>query len=378
MMLALADAWWRFAAEHYHDVNFIGRADDDVLVNPTFMRSFLEAALRSLGPRSLYAGQFEWYSWDSVGHRPRGWGNGAYNARRAVVRDDPDGRCTVRGHRNRRPEKKLPAEQRSECVAYCRKTWRVDTPEPDKEHSSLRANGGNCNCYHRAFHSSEQCRGPLPFAIGPLHFLSSDLVRRYAESQRIAAAVAGALDSRLDRRRGWPPRDSNLSESAVPLLDFAAARERGRYLPYVEEAPEATHLFEDVFLGHALCAMGNYGVASSSRSLDAPLNLTYVSLPFAPWDVPCNGRDGSWHARWGCMRSLRDRSNWTSSQPDAASTVVHHVRMKHLIPVIDAKFLRRAKFAACMFSCTTDARTVWLGGELPCGSARVWCTTQCS
>ena len=396
VMLALADAWWRHAAMRYawrSNVRLIGRADDDVLVNPTFLGSLLEATAQSLGSQPLVVGQFQWYSWDAAQHRPRGWGMGPYNARRHAVRDEEsnaasEGRCTrITEHRNKK------------CKHKCRQIWEADERATEAArfaghsgapHTALNSTAGatglQCtpaylgSCYHRDFRATtdplQACTGPFPFAIGPLQFLTPDLVRNYARSQRVVAAVANALDSRLDRKPDG---------AAGGLLGTAAARQRGRYLPYDEKAPEATHLFEDVFLGYALCAGMLHDDPDSvmehfSATTNRTSNLTYVSLPFAKWDVPCNGRDGSRRALGGCLRGLRrHKANW--SEPSGQTAVVHHVSMSSFMSVIDRDYVSSARFQRCRFSCNSDAHAIWivnrLRNELPCGTGQTWCKASC-
>ena len=369
IMLALVDAWWRHAVREYRGIApLIGRADDDVLVNPSFLSAFLGSTIAHFRGRhgdglsqSLYVGQFQWYSWDAPLHRPRGWGMGAYNARRAAVRDDGgERRCTMRGHRNRK------------CRSKCKRLWEGGTAEA-KERSSLLPPSA-CPCYHRHFRSSTTCRGPYPFAIGPLQFLSFDLAEAYAHSSPLAAAVQAALDSRLDRS---------------PTLAVDEARARGRYLPYDEGRPEATHLFEDAFLGYATCTMLHSGAADRSGGRAA--NLTYVSMPYAPWDVPCHGATATPRARRDCLGAMATHAdNW--SDASGATAVVHHVggalgADRGFVAGVEREYVHRAAFRRCRFECSHDARQIWLAAgasvqrrdqALPCGTGQTWCSTICS
>ena len=148
VQLALFDAWLRYAVRKYPTAPFIGRADDDTVPNPHWLSAVLASEVAREPPlsrRLVYAGLFQWYSWDERAHVPRGWGMGPWNARRNGMR---------------------------EHAAFCGRA------------------------------SNERCAGPLPFATGPLLLLSSGLARWYATSVFARAALQRSMDSRLNLSSG--------------------------------------------------------------------------------------------------------------------------------------------------------------------------------
>ena len=296
VQLSLFDGWLRFAAVHYADASFIGRADDDSVINLSWLHAALAAEAARLAHvpparRRVYAGSFQWFHWDEEAFVPRGWGMGPWNARRTGARDES-----------------------AFCPRCCNVTY---TP---------------------------RCSGPFPFATGPLLLLSGALARWYRDSDAVRHAVRRALDSRLNRSRG----------DALGPLPLPQARKRGLFLQPTDAGDMKVRLFDDVFLGHALC-MG--GVR----------NVTLLAFPFGTRaDVSCNG-----HGRRGtsgCDHSLA-QFNWTS--PRGLPYVLHNVKMasevEHAASLVSAVAVG-AQAASCGTLRVPNA-------GLACGHDWTWCGT---
>ena len=202
VILALFDAWLRYAVAHYPDAAFYGRADADAIISPRWLLSVLSeqaVLLQQHGSereRHVVAGSMQWYNWDTVAHRPWGWANGPRNARTAAMNDNS---------------------------TLCR-------PE-----------------------SSPRCSGPFPFAAGPLLLVSASLLRWYTSSADQATAVANALTSRLNRTA---PTGGGGAAIAAVELSLAEAKQRGEFIQPSDAGDLDVRLFDDVFFGHALCMGG--------------------------------------------------------------------------------------------------------------------------
>ena len=301
IQLSLFDGWLRFAVARFPDAPLIGRADDDSVINPSWLHAVLiaEAARvprMPLARRFVYAGSFQWFHWDEEAFVPRGWGHGPWNARRRAAREDPD---------------------------FCPRNANNVTHAP-------------------------RCAGPFPFATGPLLLLSSALARWYTCSNAVRRAVQRALDSRLNRSRADGRR-----------LPLPQARARGAFLQPRDAGDLQLRVFDDVFLGHALC-MG--GVR----------HVTLLAFPAGTRaDVPCNGRGTQ--AAAGCRNGLNQRFNGSAASGDASGLpyVLHNVKMSSALTHA-AALVSRVRFGTQVASCATLSVP---HAQLACGRDWTWCST---
>jgi hypothetical protein len=306
VILALFDAWLRHAVARYPTATFIGRADSDAIPSPSWLLAMLEgeqarqtklllraaAEARSVSPPLVYAGSFQWYHWDTLRFRPWGWGNGPRNSRIRAVGENPQ-MCRSNNH--------------------------------------------------------PRCEGPFTFAAGPLLLLSSSLARWYVHSATAASAVAAALDSRLNRTTDGGGGDGTRGSSKRPA-SLADARARGRFLELADAGDLDVRLFDDIFLGHALCLGG------------AP-NVTLLAFPHGLLaDFPCVGGLN------GCRNGLDRQFNWTAT---GAPLVAHRIRKPDAVPLALER-LRAAPFvvphlATCAPLQPDHYELVW-------GHGWQWCT----
>ena len=205
----------------------------------------LASAARSFGVTHVYAGTIQWYCWDTVKFRPWGWALGPYGSRRSASRENPQ------------------------------------------------------HCLPKA--SSARCSGPFPFASGPLLIMSSALARWYGQSVLISRTVAQAITSRLNHTAD----DGTIGAT----LSVDEARARGVFLRQADPGDLDVRLWDDIFLGHALCMGGSPNVSL----LEFPPGLVA--------DVPCNG-----HAM-GCRNGIR-RFNFSA---DGAPLVLHRVKKSSFV-----------------------------------------------
>ena len=303
VQLSLFDGWLRFAVVHYRDASFIGRADDDTVINLSWLHAALAAevarlAHESLSQRLVYAGTFQWFHWDEAVYMPRGWGMGPWNARRNAAREAPSlcGRCSY--------------------------------------HSG-------CNASYM-----RRCAGPFPFATGPLLLLSSGLARWYERSDEVRRSVRGALQSRLNRSA-----DSG-------QLTMVQARTRERFLQPADAGDLQVRVFDDVFLGHALCMRG---VRNGIH------NLTVLSFPYGTIvDVPCNGRGR--RGTSGCRNGITKGHNWSAPN---APYVLHNVKMASEVEYAATR-LNEVRFGTQLSVCKPIQLSQSL---LACGHDWTWCAT---
>ena len=295
VILSLFDAWLRHAIVRYPDVDFIGRADDDTVPSPGWLLSVVHeqsARLAEMPGRALYAGSVQWYNWDERHFRPLGWGAGPRGSRRSAVRENP---------RN--------------CALD------VSTP---------------------------MCSGPFPFTTGPLLLMSASLTRWYVNSSTVSAAITQAFTARLNRTAGAPDVEYGVGKP----LSLERARKRGLFLRPTDAGDLDVRLFDDVFLGHALCVGG------------AP-NVSILEFPPGLYaDVPCGGGQS------GCRNGLR-RFNFSSP---GAPLLLHHVRNAALIPIA----LEAVEFAPFLPQTAvhcTNYKSVSRGTPQPCGPGWQWCKT---
>ena len=192
--------------------------------------------------------------------------------------------------------------------------------------------------------STHRCAGPFPFAQGPLLLLSTPLAQWYARSPAAAQALRRAVDSRLNRTAD--PEDADDAAAAAAAfssptttteLSVEAARGRARFLALSEPGDLDVRIFDDVWLGHALCVgdgggRGGFGDATGGDSTDADdrrggggaPNVTILSFPPGLLaDFPCAGGES------GCRKGL-NRYNWTS---DGAPLIAHRVRKPQYVPM---------------------------------------------
>ena len=285
----LFDAWIRHAVARYPYAAFIGRADSDAIPSPGWLQAVLaaEAArqtrLQQRGPAMVYMGSFQWYNWDEFAYRPWGWGMGPLNSRRRAIAE----------------------------------------------------NGARCQS-----ESTPGCAGPFPFAQGPLLLLSQALAQWYARSEFVASAVASSIDSRLNRTSD---DSAGSGGGGGAPLSLEAARARASFLRLSEPGDLDVRLFDDVFLGHALCVgdgggpSGHGGRNGALRgglgSGGAPNVSVIVFPPGLLADFPCNGGES------GCHRGMH-RYNWTAP---GAPLIAHRVRRPPYVPFA-LELLRSAPF----------------------------------
>ncbi len=193
-----------------------------------------------------------------------------------------------------------------------------------------RAISENKNC---TMTSSPRCAGPFPFAAGPLLLLSTPLARWYIRSESAANAVATALDSRLNRTS---------DEIGGGTLSLEAARTRGQFMRLSEPGDLDVRVFDDVFLGHALC-VGDGGdlTGKGAQGVGGPSNVTVLSFPPGLFsDFPCNGGER------GCRNGL-NRFNWTAL---GAPLLAHRIRKPQYVPIA-LELIEQTPFKPQVFSC---------------------------
>ena len=266
VIFSLFDAWLRHAVARYPQARFIGRADSDTVPSPSWLLSFINEQSNRFESTHLYAGTLQWYCWDTIKYRPWGWALGPHGSRRAAMRENP-------------------------------------------EHCAPKT-------------SNPRCSGPFPFAAGPLLLLSSTLARWYAHSAEVSSAVVQGLTARLNLTADESSRGSGgsggrtggsgASASAAPAgstLSVDEARARGIFLQPADAGDLDLRLWDDIFLGHALCMGG----ASNVSLLELPPGLVA--------DVPCNGGVS------GCHNGIR-RFNFSVQ---GTPLVFHRVKKRQFV-----------------------------------------------
>ena len=206
--------------------SFFGRADDDVVLALPWVESMLAAAAARFGePRRthIYIGKLEWYAWDVDTFRPHGWG------------------VTPKG-------------------------VKIALTNICKGSSTIVA--------------QRKCSGPFPFAKGPLAILSAATARWYATSAAVQARVQAALDQRVrqaaaheQQHENQPHAQQQQSHASAPAIsNESSARPRmGTPPPGLTRRSSRSvrhKLFDDIFVGHALC-MGPRAGSASHEAADA-------------------------------------------------------------------------------------------------------------
>ena len=233
--LALAHSWYTFAVKAFRQAAYVGRADMDLAIAPRWLGAVLRSSLqlqRRSGRPHQYVGRVQFYSWHRRDARPVGWG-GSWRHAKLAARE----------------------EAAAEGVLNTSTASLLD--------------------------------GPFPFVTGPLILLSASLARWYAASAPARLALAAAIES---RRRSSPPLVGDVVGDASPRSgssssSSSSSSSRGgggggggggsaRAAPIAVASFQTpsnagdtrVRLFDDVFLGHALC----FGRAA---------NVTMIAFP---------------------------------------------------------------------------------------------------